>query len=663
MRSLFSLLLILGGLFAAAVMVWMLIPPGGRDVAYHPLPPAKPAAEGRGERERLDRAVEERPSGLEPIPSIPGPEARLRKEPVLPRREHGGMRGGLWIRLTTSRGSALPSAKDLCFRIYFQDVLAPLVPHPEVRPGEYALEDLLPGAYRVRAYTVQGGGLEGEVSCRVEPGETLSVRLALERPLPLRLKVQDGDTGAPVAGARVQWSGSNQSGLTDERGWFVSSLSLVPVAEQCALVTHPDYFSLRFDPRDPEACGAEPAGRWKTDFRIPLRTRKGPLSLSGIIQDEKGRPLKRWVLHLHPLNAEREGKGSFLSCLTDRTGRFHLENLPPGEYLLSGTLRLMALRPGRPPPPLFEEPVRLDPGEAPQERIITVTRKRVPFHGWVLHTDPVQPAAGVGVTCRGDVDPNRFLDDRPPFFDPMVTDGQGAFRSRRSFLPEDLFRLIVDGAVVLVAPGGETLPYRYARTADDLVRLQEDLLLDRPVTLWFIDHWDLILEGRVQDSTGEPLSRRMISVRSPTRLVQGERRSSTDMEGRFRVDGLFPGIWSLRIFLPRGPVREETVVLHRDPPHAPLVITIPEHGKIEGLVKARQFPRRMWVHAEGPGYATARVPVGTLGVFEFQYLPPGPARVVLEYSGTATRAYGPLYRDAREVVVAPGKTVSVSFDL
>ena len=661
MRSSLIIVLIVLGLCAPAFMIWMLL--SGTESVSPSDRPVKNTPENARREEKRRRTITTPKEAAPPLqaPDTPSPLPEVR-ERVLPERALKGWHGTLFLVLHFPKGTAVPAPGQVRFKVYFEQVRMKASPKPEKRSGEYVLEELVPGRYRVAAYTTKGVALRGAASCRVGPGETVSVDLRLDRPRPILLKAVDGKTGKPVGKARIQWSRGGGAGVTDENGRYRSAAFFTPDTSRTALITHPRYFTTRFDPLHPERSGARLVGREGNAYRVPLPPRQGDLSLSGTLQDELERPLGRWIVHLYPLQGST-GKAAFLSAVTDREGRFHVEKLSPGPYLLAATLRLLALSGRAPPRYLFEEEVTLSEGAPSGNRIFTVERKRVPFHGRVLYTDPVKPAPGVRIECSVKPGSKRFADLSPPRFDPLFTDENGTFETSRTFFPEDLFLLIVDGGVPLLTPEGFSFTFRTARSAEKLVRLQEDLLEGRALTLWIANRTDLVLEGQVLDKDGAPLSLVLMSAESPTGLVQGQRRCGTDQDGRFRFVGLFPGVWCLSLLLPHGPTQEHVVFLH-DQSQPPLMIRIPDTCELQGTVKGSPLPRRIWIHAEGPGYETDHIPVDSKGDFFFRYLPSGTSWVVLEYNTPGKKeGYGTLSVKHFEVELAPGKTTRLEIDL
>jgi protocatechuate 3,4-dioxygenase beta subunit len=660
MKNFLPLLLGLIGIVALCAAIWILFS-GEENNSELPdlLQPDEPERESRvvtgtgGDRTR-DR-------DRETVQAVGDP--RPVKELIIPELYSGLHRGKLIIRVIHEESGAPAERESLRLSVFFNDIPFNGNPQASDIAGEYVLDNLLPGRYRIDAATTAWEKGSATVSLAPESQDSLVIHLAPSDHL--SLQVVDAVTLEPIQNARIQARGFIQGGLTDKEGYFQSARKFVPDSTLTVQISHPSYFTLNFEPLHPKKSGAERAGG-KNSFRILLAPLKGELYLSGMVIDKAGNPVQRLALFLSP-----DGRGAssgVVSTYTDRSGFFRFDRLQPGTYKLSATLRFLVSRYMQNPPKLFERVFTLLPRQNLTDQIIEYDPARYPLNGYIYLADTYEPAAGakvkyVSTSRQYQGAAGAAAEDDPYYFDETTTDEQGAFRTQKLFLPEDIYRMIVYGNIEVTTKRGYTSVCRPRKTPEGLRLMQADILQSVPLTLWIVEEGDMELSGRIVDDQGLPLSGARVTADSSMDIAQGRMRGYSDEAGYFKVSHLFPGKWILSFMIPKGPTIQRTVLIPDSGTPPMLNVKLETSCILEGQILTDRSPGRWNIRVQGLDYETESQKIGASYWYSFKHLPPGRAKVILEiYEG---KRYQESYLDVKEewVELAPGKTLRVDFSI
>jgi hypothetical protein len=329
---------------------------------------------------------------------------------------------------------------------------------------------------------------------------------------------------------------------------------------------------------------------------------------------------------------------------------------------LIGTLRLLVSYYLKCPPAIFQHTVSLAPGQSITDETFICPRARQPFTGRVYSAKTNEAISGARIRFHDTSGRIASRQENPLFFSEVTTNASGVFETKDTFLPEEIFRLLIYGNIQIITPGGSPTTYRTKQSSQGLRRLQADIVLQEPITLWVTEQKaDITLFGRVVDHAGAPLARVKLNAESCLGIYQGRQRGLTDQEGRFEISNLCPGRWTLKAYLPKGPLLEKTVNLTSDNPSPDITLRVKNNCRLEGTITIDVRPSRMRVKISGLHYETNTVTIGSNLSYAFQYLPEGKALVSLElYQG---RRYQESYLTVHEawVVLKPGKTVYKNF--
>lgn len=616
------------GLIAVAAMAWILF-------------------SGEGEKTPLPVLEEDLPAEEDPLivpPDLfeddPGLKERealigeatvpMEKETLLPTGDSPLFTASLRLRIA-HRGDKRPvAAEGLNLAVTLNHMPLDRAPEATDRPGEYVLLNLLPGRYRVEAAT--GEWEKGAAECSLRSGESMNLDVLIDLPRTMEIRVMDAMTKNGVHNARIQSRGFIQGGLTDEKGFFTSSRKFSPDTELSVQITHPLYFATSLDFKALDAVAA--GGPTHVEL-VPL---SGNLTLQGSVKDEEGEILPRLSLFLSPVESEEWNDTA--TTYTNRNGDFRFDRLRPGTYRLGGTLRFL-VSPYIPNPPLlFEDTVTLYPEANISDKVIVCAMPRRPLSGRILRADTLSPAAQAEVAYQklSSGASNRFtatapLDD-PYHFVTAKTDVQGFFLTKKTFLPEEIYRLIVYGNIQVTTSDGLVSTCRSRKSPESLRRLQADILEGLPVTLWVVQQGDVTVSGRVLDASGVPIPQVRLTADSATDVAQGRVRAYTDDAGYFSVSSLFPGRWVVTALIPKGPTIKRSLMVPEKGGLPELLIRIEDSGRIEGEIVTDKSPSRWTVRVQGLGFETESQKIGSEFWYSFEHLPPGKARVILEvYEG------------------------------
>jgi protocatechuate 3,4-dioxygenase beta subunit len=201
------------------------------------------------------------------------------------------------------------------------------------RDGRFAVDDLIPGRYRIEVAHAGAEPLRSD-ELLVAPGERRDVgKLALQPGFPVTGRVVD-DGGSPIDGARVVVGGG---GSAASAGLF----TLSDAGGQFALALPAGSYRL----------AASASGRGTAQVAVTVTAGASPppleiklaraeATLEGLVRDDGGRPLARARLAVWPANAFDEsaaaapGGSPIGSGVADVGGHFTIVQLPAGDARL-----------------------------------------------------------------------------------------------------------------------------------------------------------------------------------------------------------------------------------------------------------------------------------------------------------------------------------------
>jgi len=196
------------------------------------------------------------------------------------------------------------------------------------REGRFAVDDLIPGRYRIE---VAHGGAEPLRSDELQlaPGERRDVgKLALRPGFPVTGRVVD-ESGSPIDAARVVVAAGGASAasaglfaLTDASGHFTLALPAGGY-KLSASASGRGTVQVGVD----VAAGSSPP-------TVEIKLVRAEATLEGLIRDDGGRPLARARLSIWPAAAFEAGATPIANGVADVGGHFTIAQLPAGDVRL-----------------------------------------------------------------------------------------------------------------------------------------------------------------------------------------------------------------------------------------------------------------------------------------------------------------------------------------
>ena len=648
------LLLGLAAVGAVAVMLFL-----GDDPAEPDPPPAiHPMGDSLQDREvtgRIRDDARKSDGNASSEGTLQGPGEVVQ---VLPEKAPRAFLSGMRIRLKPSGKRKLPPRDEIGIRVLFHDRPVKESLKPGRETGTYILENLLPGKYRIRIRSSTWA--MGSATARLLPGEFADVTVRIGTPAPIAFQAVDQVTGLPVPGARINCPGFVDGGVTDPVGFFRSKRRCIPDSETVLRIQHPDYFMTLFEPLAPGKSGARFLPE-ESHFILPLIPLSGELTFAGTLVDGEGRALPRWALYLDTGESGGPPARSAMAY-TNNDGSFAFTRLRPGDYRIRATLRLL-VTPNLPfPPAICEERFHLDPGRSIEDHRLVCVQPQVRFRGFIFNAMTRLSMPGVTLSYKATAKTPFPNGEDALSFNPMDSDAAGAFVSDRTFLPEEIFRILLTGSLEIHDAEGRPLKHRPLQTSTELRELQADIVMGSPVSLWVVGESKIRIPGRVLDAHGHPVSQVRLSARSGTGLFEGHHRAFSDGAGYFELQGLFPGEWVIQAVIPEGPIvlRDLTIIEDGEPPE--LLVKLTNDCRIEGTVTCGEVPGKLNVQVMGKDFETLAVPVAAGRTFTFSRLPPGRARIVLEAYMGRRFSESTLEVFEKWVDLVPGKTVHCAFE-
>ncbi len=376
--------------------------------------------------------------------------------------------------------------------------------------GAYTIDDLGPGNWLVQA-RLRGGSREAQARILVQPGDRHREKdLEFDRGLTLTGRVIYGESG--LGGARVTLTGGElaveRSVLTDHQGGFrledlAAGSYRVTVNHGRELITHTEDVAFTTD----------------HDLSIVLAT---ALLRGRIVAATDGEPLGGAQIRLQRLlGAEGAQPGPVVQVDTGPDGTFLLARVAAGRH------RLTVQKGGYGP---VEQPLELQAGE---ERSVEI---------------PLPSTEGLElvVTLASGV--------LPPYAAVVVFDAAGGVLISESAAPDEegwiLFKTVPVGTweLLVTAPGAALVRFTATVPGRQEVVLPQAARLRLRVPL--LEESDRRGTLTVFDAQGQPVQ---------ALDAEGALRSQwTVVGGQALVDGLPPGVWTLRILTADGQVWQAT---------------------------------------------------------------------------------------------------------
>ena len=463
-----------------------------------------------------------------------------------------------------------------------------------------------------------------------------------------------------VPGAEVRaWESGRlamaTSSVTDDQGRFVLK-DLRPGATLHLAADHPEYLEGRAGPIDVPV-----PGEFVDDVEIVLA--RGT-SLSGRVTDEIGRPVSRAGIALFAQGGGGSARSGQSTAVTDREGRFILEQVSAGPATLQVHHRDY---------PSHSEPVDLLPSHLGLNEVDVVLRETAGRVRGVVHDADGLPVAAALVLLPGDgVVPaaSGRTDAEGAFEIARVDPGRrelvvhhasfASYRTELDVTPSSWIEIELDhgvsvsGVVVddagaplagaridttpLDAAGGATregavsavdgtwtverlVPGRYrlrARAEGYYTAEQEEpTLLDEDLAGVRLElRRGVALEGRVVGADFDQLADLKIVARSVSPDIDdfvSAVVTEVDFEGGFRLEGLSPGTWRVSVgHMSFGGPSSAEVVVGTDPPE-PVTLRLGEGYRVGGALRLYGAPAELRGDPLGQHAGMLRVTLRCLG--------------------------------------------------
>jgi hypothetical protein len=450
----------------------------------------------------LPIAASAQPARPSPAPAVPSPAPKPSTPPVLEGVVRGPDSKPVENALVAARALAATPQE------------APYIGRTDAS-GQFRLPVRGRSAFTVR---VEAKGLAGRTLDKVVPGTPVNV--VLEKGGSIEGTVRDGNTGQPVAGARVEaredrpgitlaWEpgAGRLEATTDERGRF--RLEGLARGLHAVAATAHGYGRAR---KTPVTVGS------KVDLLLFPGT-----AVRGTVRGPDGRPIAGAVVRLEA--ALPMVRNVATPEVTDAEGQFELAVADPGVY------RLLAHKKGFAPGVVGVTVERQ--GDAVVDVVLdTGARVRGRLVG-----ESGEGVRGQAVVREVDGETSRTLDEL----------------LRAEAGPDGRFAIeaVPPGshAVSATAPG-----YGTKRVEVSVGRGDNDVDLgDVPLET------GLIIRGRVHDRAGVPVADAMVRSVRPRGIAAGVREATTDADGRFVMAGLDPGTWRVMVTAPGFGAAEKQV--------------------------------------------------------------------------------------------------------
>jgi|GEM_PF-3271033 len=442
-------------------------------------------------------------------------------------------------------------------------------------------------AARSRAFLVPE-----EKEIRVSPGTPATVHLVLRKSTTARLRVLAGDGQQPVEGARVTLThaltGRTFSARCGPGG--ACDFAGLPRGEFRFDLQAPGYVRSPASPRVLRIRSFDP------ELELPLSV---SARVSGAVRDGQGRPVSGATV-----KAVRRGASPVLAE-TDETGAYAMD-------VLHGTISLEADHP-RFAPAVFG---RLRARRGTTSRADILMRPGIALRGTVV-TPGGRPVPGAEVLVQR-IGPTPDLSHLYP---PATAGSDGAYGVEHLGFG--------DHAAAARAPGYQVSRVRFHAGEG------EDAILD--ITLG----GGRRLEGRVQDRLARPVSGARVRASSATGAGA---EAQTGEDGRFRIDGLPPGVVSLAV---RAEGFGSALFPDIEPGAGAFTVTLRRLGRLAGRVAYEGVGQEgVEVTATGArlSFKTWSAPSGG---FRFEGVPPGSYRLFARAEGFAAET-GPVEVPAGE---------------
>lgn len=469
--------------------------------------------------------------------------------------------------------------------------------------GSFRIDGLSPGRYHLEGLAPQLSGYS-KTPVLLSVGETASdVVVELEHSPSVSGRVVESKTRAPCPGGEVT--------LRDKRNDEFAHAPIESDGTVKMIAVLPGNYDVEVQ------CTDHASGRKKL---APVIVRDRAIEglewevergtqLSGVVVDADGKPVANAEVEANPESYEDGGSGE---ARTDARGKFVIKGLGAAKY------NLIAKATGATP---ATQPIEL--GHRDEENVRLTLGRGASVAGRVTDVGG-EPVAGATVHLSGPM--SLRLDTGP----------DGTFTTSSLTPGEYRVGVSVDDAPRRSLRRGYTSHHGKSST-DHHVTVKEG---ETARTALVIERRADAIEGVVVDGKGVPLSdyfveaQRIESVRaSASKFDSMASGAVTDSMGRFKIEKLGAGEYTLRAFRPGGAMG----VIAKTTAGAKAVTVKVVSGAVTGVVTARGArSERFHVTLNGPAHRGETM-FYTNGVFTMKELPPGDYEVNVRSSeGTAT---------------------------